>query len=315
MDGYSGSVDDIDLHLYRGAYRIKGLLLQQTNDSISTPFVTIDTLDLSVDWEALLDGKITGEVILARPTLNFVIEKEGDQQQTGEDTDWVSTLEDLIPLNINRFKITDGTIHYKDPSVTPKVDIAVENLELLAQNLSNVKDSTQALPSSLVATATSVGGGKMDLHMKMNILKEIPDLDAKFKFMGVDLTKLNDFIQAYGGFDVKAGTFSLVSEVKVDHGKIDGYLKPFFENLDVFSPEQDLVKSKGFFRKVWEALVGAGAEILKNPSKDRVATQVPIHGDVSSPDTNVRIAIYQILKNAFVSAIEKRFNETVDSTQ
>lgn len=315
MEGYSGSIADIDLNLYRGAYRVEGLSLHQTNDSISTPFVTIDTLDLAVDWQALFDGKIAGEVLIVSPTLNFVMEKEGEQEQTGEDTDWVAALEDLMPLTVNRFEITNGTISYKDPSVKPDVDVAVEKLHLLAKNLSNVQDSLQELPASVVATATSIGGGKLDLDMKMNILQQIPEFDAQLKFMSVDLTQVNDFIKAYGNFDVKAGTFSLISEMKVDDGKISGYLKPFFENLDVFSAEQDLVKEKGFFRKAWEALVGAGAEILENQPKDRVATQVPIEGNVSSPDTNVPVAIYNIFRNAFIDTIEKRFSQSAESPE
>lgn len=308
MEGYSGNIRDIDINLLRGAYRIEGIEIQQTNDSISTPFITMDTLDLSVHWDALLDGKITGEVVIYRPVVNFVSEKEGDQKQTGEDTDWVAKLKEFMPLTINRFEIRDGDITFRDPSVKPQVDIQLKDLFLVAQNLSNVqKDSADDMPATLSASATSIGGGQLDLDMKMDFLNEIPEFDAQLKFMSVDLTQLNDFIKAYANFDVKEGMFSLITEMRVDNGKITGYIKPFFENLNIFSLEQENKQDEGFFRKAWEALVGLGAELFENQPQDRVATEVPIQGEISSPDVNVTVTIFNIFKNAFVDAIEKEF--------
>lgn len=313
MEGYAGNIRDIDIHLFRGAYRVEGIEIQQTNDSINIPFVTIDTLDLSVHWNALWEGKVTGEVIMHRPTVNFVSEKEGDEEQTGEETDWVAKLEELMPLTIDRFEIIDGNIAYHDPSVSPEVDIAINDLFLVAHNLTNVRDSVDDMPSRLSASATSIGGGKLDLDMKMDFLNEIPEFEAQLKFMSVDLTQVNDFIQAYANFDVKEGTFSMITEMRVDDGKITGYIKPFFENLNVFSLEQESKQKEGFFRKAWEALVGLGAEILENQPKDRVATEVPIEGTISSPDVNVSTTIFNIFRNAFVDAIEKEFGRRAQS--
>ncbi len=315
MEGYTGSIRDVDIHLIRGAYKVEGIKIEQVKDSIATPFVTIDTLDLSVQWEALFDGSIVGEVLMVHPVVNFVSEKEGEEEQTGEETDWVAQLEELMPLTINRFEIKDGTIQFLDPSVSPEIDVHMRNLFLVANNLSNVRDSVEDMPGSITASATTVGGGELDLEMEIDILNQIPEFNAQLKLMSVDLTQLNDFIMAYGNFDVKEGMFSVISEIEVNNGQVSGYIKPFFENLNVFSLEQENQQKEGFFRKAWEAIVGLGAEIFENQPRDRVATEVPIEGTVDSPDANVPVTVFNIFRNAFVDAINKEFGRSTEEAE
>jgi len=52
-------------------------------------------------------------------------------------------------------------------------------------------------------------------------------------------TQMNDLLRAHGGFDVVAGSFSLFSEISVRGRYIDGYVKPFFKDLDVYDPRQE----------------------------------------------------------------------------
>ena len=310
IDGYSGSISDVDINLYRGAYQVDGLQIAKVNNGNQEPFLSIDTLDLSIEWRSLWEGALVGEVILAHPVLNFVTSQEDSdttQNQTGEDVDWQKQLEDFMPLTLNRFEIKDGNVTYRDLSIDPTIDASLDQLYLVANNLSNVND-TSYLPASLKAKAITIGQGEVDLDMQMNFLRQIPNLKADFKINHVDLTTLNDFIQAYGNFDVQEGEFTMISELSIDDGQLDGYIKPFFENLDVFEFEEDVVEDKGFFGKIWEALVGVGAEVVENQSRDEVATKVPIQGNLNSPSPDVSATVYNVLRNAFVDAIEKEFD-------
>src|SRR5688572_25844422 len=58
LDGYTGQVVDIDLGIIRGAYVIKGLEIEKTTKKEPIPFVSIDRVDISVHWGALLKGSI-----------------------------------------------------------------------------------------------------------------------------------------------------------------------------------------------------------------------------------------------------------------
>ena len=310
IEGYSGSINDVDINLYRGAYQVAGLRLDKVNGQDQVPFFAIDTLDLSIEWSALWDGALVGEVILSHPTLNFVTSQDDadtTENQTGEEVNWQEQLEDFMPLTLNRFEVRHGDVTYRDRSMEPAVDATMRQLNLVATNLSNVND-TSYLPASLKAQAITIGDGEVDLAMRMDFLPEIPNLRADFKINHVDLTQLNDFIKAYANFDVQEGSFTLVSELTIDSGRIDGYVKPFFENLDVFDFQKDVIEDKGFFGKLWEALVGVGAEVLENQKRDEVATKVPLQGDLNSPSPDVSATVFNVLRNAFVDAIEKEFD-------
>ena len=56
IPGYTGSISDVDIHLYRGAYTIHDLKLFKKSKGIPVPFLDFKSSDLSIQWGALLDG-------------------------------------------------------------------------------------------------------------------------------------------------------------------------------------------------------------------------------------------------------------------
>src|SRR5688572_70920 len=56
MEGYDGRIEDVDLGLWRGAYRIEGIRLVKTDGRVPVPFFSAREVDLSLQWSALLDG-------------------------------------------------------------------------------------------------------------------------------------------------------------------------------------------------------------------------------------------------------------------
>lgn len=315
MPDYTGHVEDVDLSLYRGAYTIDNLVLHEREKQREVPFMEIKEIDLSVEWGALLKGAVAGEVIIQSPRLNFVAEEA--KKETAEDTPveekehWTETLKELLPLTINRFEVTDGKISYLDFNTRPQVNIYLNNLQLLAHNLSNVERAGEELPSSLSLKAQTPGGGLLTARMKLNVLKEIPDFDLNLQLKQVQLPELNDFIKAYGKFDVEKGRFELYSEIKLKDGQLTGYLKPFFEHLKVLNWEKDR-KEENFFQAVWEGIAGLFTEVAENQPRDQVASRVPVKGSVNEPETDVLTSILNILKNAFIEAFEKGIEHTVE---
>jgi hypothetical protein len=100
LKGYSGSIADIDINLWRGAYQIHDLRIFKTDADIPVPFVAIKTSDLSVQWSALFDGAIVAEIDLYDADLNFAVGKAGGEIQTGEGAAWTKFVDALSPLDI-----------------------------------------------------------------------------------------------------------------------------------------------------------------------------------------------------------------------
>lgn len=332
MEDYGGSVADVDMALYRGAYTIDDVKVFKVNGNREIPFIDIPRIELRVQWDALLKGALVGRVVLYQPELNFI-----NKEQAGEKVDWVERAKELFPVRINRFEIVNGTVTYYDFTTEPNIDVQVEDLQLVATNFANVEDPSEAeqqaaqraqsdggnerqqdpqqreqeekaLPAAIRATAVSIGGGELDLDMRLDPLQEVPDLDMNLRFESVNMPALNEFFRAYAGVDVEQGTFSVYSEMAVNDGVVKGYIKPVAENLELV----DLGKEGDVFSLIWESIVAFAAEIFENQEKDRLATQIPLSGDLNNVETSVWTALWNIYRNGFVQAFSKSTNDSID---
>lgn len=310
IKGYYGHVVDIDIALIRGAYQIDSIYLNKV-DTITnkqTPFFSASLVDLSVEWKALLKGSIVGEVVMERPMITFTKDKVEPKSVRNDSSSFKNLKDDLMPLQINRIEINNGIIKYLDESSNPKVDIALTNAYVLALNLRNSYDSTSLLPASLNATA-DVYEGKLSLNAKLNPLADDPTFDMNAEIKDTNLVKLNEFFQAYAKVDVNKGKFGLYTEVAAKDGKFKGYVKPLIQDLDILGKED---RNDNILRKIWEGLAGGIGEIFQNQSKDQVATKVPFEGSLKNPDTDTWEAIAQILKNAFIRAIQPSIDQEIN---
>jgi hypothetical protein len=136
--------------------------------------------------------------------------------------------------------------------------------------------------------------------MKLNALEEKATFDMNTELKNVNLVLLNDFLKAYGDFDVNKGTFGLYSEMAAKEGKFKGYVKPIIKDLDVVGPQD---RKDNFMNKVWEQVVGAAGVILRNQRKDQVASKIELQGNFKDPKTNTLNAVWEVLRNAFVQAL------------
>jgi hypothetical protein len=309
IDGYTGHVNDIDVALIRGAYTIKGLELDKTGGKIPVPFFSTPAIDLSIEWQALFDGALVGEIVVEHPKLNFVKGPTKTTTQTDIDDDWITVVDNLMPLKINRLEINDGEIHYRDFHSSPKVNIYSKNIHVLAENLNNSKDKKEELPASVVATG-DVYGGKARLNMKLDPLNRKTEFDANAELKNLKLVHLNDFLKAYGKFDVSKGTLGLYTEAAAKDNKIAGYVKPIMKDLEVMDWKQD--KKDNPVRIAWEAVVGGLAWVFKNHPKDQVATKVEFAGNIDNPDVSLWGLIGQVLRNAFIQALYPSLEDAIN---
>jgi hypothetical protein len=301
MHGYYGHVSDIDIALIRGAYQLDNLYINKvdTITGLQTSFFHSEVIDLSVEWRALFHGSIVGELVFERPWLRFTKDKT-DPAQVQEDTsDFRVILDKFMPLRINRFEINQGTVEYRDSTSNPVVNLDMTQTYILAQNLRSVYDKKQILPATVKARSY-LYEGYLNFDMKLNPLADNPTYELNAELLNTNLVKINDFLMAYGKFDVHKGKFSVYAEMAAEKGKFRGYVKPFFKDLQVVGPED---RQKGFLMQLWEHIVGAAAGILKNEETQEVATKVPIEGNYNNPNVRSFDAVIEILRNAFIQAL------------
>lgn len=312
LKGYKGSIKDVDIHLYRGAYRIDSLRIDKLENGTQKPFFTAAGIDISIEWKSLFKGAFVGEFSVEHPVLNFI--KKGKKVDAGGDNDFIAAVKKLSPVNINYVEIIDGEVHYIDLGSKPRIDIAAKNVTATARNLRNVEDKNNKLPSSISLAANTSGNGKIKGDVRLNALKEIPDFDFNMQLRGMHLPYLKDFTDAYADFTFKRGQLYLSAEMAMQDGSYNGYVKPVLENIKIIdlTPDTPKEKKRPFFKRIWEVIVGTGAEIVTNQPKDRLATKVPLKGNVNGAEKFTWTAVVNVLRNGFVKAFDKNVEGSID---
>jgi hypothetical protein len=271
-------------------------------------FFQSPSIDLSVEWSAIFDGAIVGEIQVEQPVINFVKERHKGEDVKADTADFATLIDELMPITINRFDINNGEVHYLDLEANPKLDLALKKIFITATNLTNVTDSKELLPATLKGTADAYDG-KFLLNVKFDGLAKVPTFDMNTEIKGLNLVLLNDMLREYANVDVKKGTFSLYGEFAAKDNKFGGYVKPFLENLDVVQWN----KQEGDFKQIlWESIVGSTAELLQNQRTEKLATKIPISGTFDKTQVNKWHAISYVLRNAFLQALRPSFDHSIN---
>lgn len=313
MGDYRGQVTDVDLALWRGAYTINGLNIVKIDGKVPVPLVNVPVIDLAVSWKHLwYDHAVVAEVIFVQPELNFVDGGANKQaSQTGQGTDWREQMNKLLPFTLNEVRIDDGKITFNNFSTTPKVKLQADKVNASLYNLTNVEDVKGNRDARFEGKALFMGHANMEASATFDPFSNFEDFDFRLRTTGVELKRLNEFSAAYGNFDFNAGHGDLVIEAQATKGQLSGYIKPLLRDVDVFNWKQDVEnENKGFFRSIWEALVGGSETVLKNQSENQFATRVELSGSVHKQDISAFQAFLQILRNAFVQAFNARYDNS-----
>ena len=312
LDGYSGHVADVDLHIWRGAYEIEGVEIVKTGTRKPVPLVSVDKVDISVQWAALLDGSIVGEFDLFRPKLNLVAEKHAESQQEDQrekreakkaargDSSWQTQVKELVPLKINRIGIHDGELHYRDLHTKPKVDVYVQRLNGRVTNLTNSEELSESLAADVAFQGVAMGSGKFKVDGRIDPYQKSPTFKVNAELEQLEVKQLNDFLRAYARVDAERGTLSVYTQASCGGGRFQGYVKPLIKDLRILQWKDE---KEGVILKLWEGLVEAGSELFENQRKEQIGTRIPFSGKVESPEADVGTTIVYVLRNAFIRAL------------
>ena len=299
---YEGRIGPIEVHLWRGAYSIRDVQISKRTGNVPVPLFAAKRLDFAIQWNALIHGRIVGRFLVQQAELNFVAGDTEDQSQTGSGGPWLEMIRDLFPFQINSAVIQDGSVHFRTFKSQKPVDVYLSHLDATIDDLSNIRDETNPLVTTVQATALAMDQAKLQYKMMLDPFSYRPTFHMAARLLGLDVTKLNDLALTYGKFDFKRGWFDLVLETDSKEGRMTGYVKPLFRNLKVFSLAQD-IKEDSVLQFFWQALVGGTTALLKNYPRDQFGTMIPFTADeTGTTTTDILATIGNVLRNAFVRA-------------
>ncbi len=317
MGDYRGQIADVDLALWRGAYKINGLKIVKVDGKVPVPFVNAPLIDLSVSWRSLWhDHAVVAEVQFINPEVNFVVGGANKQNSpTGGGTGWRAQLGKLLPITLNEVRINDGKISFRNFNSKPPVNMNATKVDASIYNLTNVVDTKGKRDARFEGKALLLGHAPLETTATFDPLSNFEDFEFRLRVRDIELKRMNDFASAYGKFDFNAGHGDVVIEAKAQKAKLTGYIKPLLRDVDVFNWQQDVEnKDKGIFRSIWEAIVGGSETVLKNQGKNQFATRVELRGNVHRRDISAFEAFLQILRNGFIEAFNARYERPKPDT-
>ena len=212
-------------------------------------------------------------------------------------------------LRIDDLLLT-GEVGFVNRAQNPDYRLFLSRADLRLANLSN---RFLQGPAEARLKGFFMGSGRTDIIGRFRPEKDGPDFDLFLRIVGTEMTAMNNLLRAHGKVDVTEGRFSLFTEIHVQDGRIEGYVKPFFKDLDVYDPAQD--EEKSLFRKLREGLLEGISKLLKNEATDRVATRADISGKVDDPETSTWQIIGNMIENAFFKIIMPGFDEQSTTAQ
>lgn len=303
MGDYHGHLVNVDLQLWRGAYSIDRFTITKVSAKVPVPLLSVSRMDIALSWRAIFHGMLRGKMKLIQAELNFVDGGSRGESQAGKGVDWRQKLRLLAPAELDQLTIVDSTVTFQNFVSSPRVNLKMTDVNGTATNLSNVDRRGGSRVADMQATAKVLGSADLQTRASFDPLEKNGDFEFELTINKIDLKQLNALARAYTGLDFASGNGDFVMQLNATNGHLEGYAKPLFHDLQMFSWKQDVeVDHKNPLQLAWEVVAQGVTSVFKNHGKDQFATRVPISGEIGDQSLGTWSAVINVLRNAFVKA-------------
>lgn len=221
------------------------------------------------------------------------------QDSKKEAHDAVSVKEKPFRIVIEQAEVKNGEFSYVNQSTQPPYKIFVNHVDL---HIGALGRSITDKMSEFSFSGKFMGSGNTTIQGDFRPEIQKPDFAIKLQIEKTEMKTLNKVFKAYGGFDVVKGKFSIFSELSVHEGQVKGYIKPFFENPEIYDFEQD--KTDNLFIQMYEGFIGIFASILEEDTQDQVATKTDVSGNIKNMNVDSWELLGNLIRNAFIDALK-----------
>ena len=291
----------------KGSYKIDNMelgrlkpVLQRFGIFLASGVFNADgEVEFSPDSRELLVRNLT----VSQLKVDYIMDKS-DQSPEKEEKNGKETM----PLHyfVDTLEI-EGEAGLVNKTVSPDYRLYITNFNLRITNLS---DRFRKGGADVDLNGLFMGNGDTIMTGTFRETDTRPDFTLMTKIVGTNLTSLNPLFRAYAGLDVAAGSMTIYSDIKVANGRIDGFVKPFFTDVDIYSEHQE--KRQDLLQQMYEGFVDVLADILENEPRE-MATKVNLSGPLDKPDASTLEVLLYLIENAFFEALLPNFEEYTQS--
>lgn len=212
-------------------------------------------------------------------------------------------------VRIGGLNIRNSIVGYTDKTADPPYRVFFTDVSGRLDGFSNQLSEG---PGKLELRGKFVGSGATRVTGTFRPRPDQADLALQIAIENASMPAMNDIFRSAADVDVKAGRFSLYSELRIRNNRIDGWVKPIFKDMKVEGRKD---KDGNIFYKAYTGAVKALAKVLENQSEDQVATRTDISGPIENPDTSLAQTIGSLIGNAWIKAILPGFRSEVKESE
>lgn len=309
-EDYTGHLKDLDLAILRGQITFKNLHIEKKNKPQALQIDVANT-KINYSWPKLWDKNAVARIAIDGVNIVMTEIPKVKPPKPGEmsfaklrkllaESKWSSEIsqfsvrhanvklvipEAKVPLSVNRIAVDISNVHLSPAKNWQLADIKIESY-LQGQGRMLLTGQTQPLANPVLA-------------------------DMNFSIVDFDLKTLNGLLLKILPMDLTRGKFSTYIETASEKGHSNGYLKLFFDDIDVVSNPQKLKSGRHF---IIEAAAAIGNWILKNDKEKTVALKLPFKVKHDNVVVNTSDAFWSALENKR-DELDRKFDNTISFAQ
>ena len=170
LQGYSVRIGALDFHPFGFSVDLKDVVILQDSYP-DPPVVRVPELSASMQWRALLRGRVVSDIQIERPAVHInltQVRHEARDEVPVQERGWQEALQAVYPLQINELRVVDGEFTYIDADTRRPLRLSQVNVR--AANIRNVKSEAGTYPSELELHAVLDGVGRIALNGQADFL-------------------------------------------------------------------------------------------------------------------------------------------------
>lgn len=263
-------------HLARLDVKVNNINL----DANSYDIASITLTGLDAHYEQWADHSTLDNILLPGEPESM------NNPETPEKQDSSTTSSTPLKLHVGQLAVKDCNLTYSDHTLPDPFLFPVTNLNIEANDL------TLAGGNNAKLRATLPGGGHLMVKWNgdLNDWKQHQDLFLSIK--GLDMRQLSPWAVAYTGQPIEDGIFGLTTRLTINNSQLDNQNKIDIYKARVGSRRKDVDPEMKVPLKT--------ALYILRDKDDKILIDLPIKGNVDSPEFNYMKLVWKTLGNLLV---------------